>query len=98
MGYKNIEDRRRYQREWIRQRRAGKPGVKVRLRRTHKMNWFERHLNWTWVLSYLALLAGSFIVGVIIGSTSPDIGDADWNIIESVINIIGGISMLIISG
>ena len=39
------------------------------------MNWFERHLNWTYVLGYIMALVLCFIAGGILGTIDPYIAD-----------------------
>jgi len=60
-----------------------------------KTSWFERHLNWTWVLSYLLVLVGAFVFGLLIFSADPNVSE---DAVGDVAQIFGGIFMAIVSG
>ena len=39
--------------------------------KTKELNWFQSHLNWTYILGYVVVLMLSFIVGFISGTIDP---------------------------
>ena len=59
------------------------------------MNWFQRHLNWTWVLAYLLILVGAFMFGALMGILDPNV---DEDAVGVVAEIFGGIFIIIVSG
>jgi len=59
------------------------------------MNWFQRHLNWTWVLSYLLMLVGAFVFGLLMFSADPNVSE---DAVGGAAQIFGGIFMLVVSG
>jgi len=74
---------------------SGQGSSPVFLQEVHEPNWFQRHLNWTWILSIGGYFLACFIGGVILGLTSPEIGD-DSYAAEGIYNLIAGILWLII--
>ena len=58
----------------------------------YRMNWFQRHLNWTCVFSYLLVLVMATIGSVITVLTYPDISH---NILAGIAAIAGGIILLL---
>ena len=69
------------------------------------MNWFQRHLNWTWVLSLLLVLVLAFIAGIVVQLTGPNVG-GDYGAIaqqlrvelaSKVADLVGSIIILISS-
>ena len=61
----------------------------------YRMNWFQRHLNWTWVLSYLLMLVGAFMFGFLMFLADPNISE---DAVGGVAEIFGSIFMLVVSG
>ena len=59
------------------------------------MNWFQRHLNWTWVLAYLLLIVGAFMFGALMGILDPNVSE---DAVSVVAQIFGGIFILVVSG
>ena len=55
------------------------------------MNWFERHLNWAYVLGFLATFALCFIASFILVSIDPYVAD---EVLDLVGYLIGFIIML----
>jgi hypothetical protein len=53
-------------------------------------NWFERHLNWTlfltWVAAYPIVFVGAFLVGIAIYASNPDTLQSD---VEAVGYLVG---------
>jgi len=60
-----------------------------------RMNWFQRHLNWTWVLSYLLMFVGAFMFGFLMGLADPNVSE---DAVGVVAQIFGSIFMLVVSG
>lgn len=52
------------------------------------MNWFEKHLNWTYVLVYVLIIAVRFLVVAVGGS----------DLFFGIIYIVGIVFILIVSG
>jgi hypothetical protein len=60
-----------------------------------RKNWFQRHLHLTWALSYLLVLVGAFVFGVLVWFADPNISE---NAVGGVTMIFGIIFMLVVSG
>ena len=59
------------------------------------MNWFQRHLNWTYVLGWLLTLVLCLILGFVMVMIDPNISDDDLEVMG---NLVGGVIMLVVSG
>ena len=59
------------------------------------MNWFQRHLNWTYVLGWLLMLVLLFILGFVLAVIDSNISE---DALDTIGNLIGGIFMLVVSG
>jgi ABC-type dipeptide/oligopeptide/nickel transport system permease component len=59
------------------------------------MNWFQRHLNWTFVLGFFAMFVLAFIIGIFIVVANLKISDS-W--IQAVMQILAIVVMLTIGG
>ena len=44
-------------------------------------NWFERHLNWTMVLAWPAIVGVGFVVGMIMVSINPYVSDVATQVV-----------------
>jgi len=51
------------------------------------MNWFNRHLNWSWILAWVLCLLTAFLVGVAIGATAPGTPDEAFDAIGIVLTL-----------
>jgi len=52
------------------------------------MNWFKRHLNWTYVLGYIAVFVFCFIVGFVLAVVDPYVSDEVLDVVGYSICII----------
>ena len=43
--------------------------------KANELNWFQRHLNWTYILGYVIVIVLSFIVGFILVGIDPYVAD-----------------------
>ena len=54
-----------------------------------RMNWFQRHLNWTWVLCLLLTFVVAFVTGFLMAIVDP-------NVSEDVADVVGWIIYLVV--
>ncbi len=45
------------------------------------MNWFQRHLNWTYILGVVVFLVLCFIMGLILGTIDPYVADETLDVV-----------------
>lgn len=66
------------------------------------MNWFERHLNWTVVLSWVAQYPLAFVLGTLVTlflySVSPNMAEETVAGVAAVIAVIGDLTALFLVG
>jgi ribosomal protein L37AE/L43A len=71
------------------------PQYQQQIQQPVHMNWFQRHLNWTWVLSFLPAIVVVFIAEFLVAFSDPTVSiDA----LTAVGKMAGGTVMLIVSG
>ncbi len=70
------------------------------------MNWFQRHLNWTWVFGFLLTLVLMTVVVVVIELVALIVGGEAAGVErlmvdqleDAVQKLVGGVIMLVVSG
>ncbi len=50
-----------------------------------ELNWFYRHLNWTYILGYVLVLVLCFIAGLILGTIDPYVADETVDLVAYLI-------------
>jgi hypothetical protein len=63
------------------------------------MNWFQRHLNWTYVLTYLLAFILAFLPIIVVASAFPDVsvGDDPLSSVVAIGQLVAGIIVLIVN-
>lgn len=56
--------------------------------KARELNWFYRHLNWTYILGYVVVLVLCFIAGFILGSIDPYVADEILDVVTYLISFI----------
>ena len=56
------------------------------------MNWFQRHLNWTLVLSFLVVLVVAYMMAVVVVVVDPsDVREGTVGAVEEAVGLVGGL-------
>jgi ribosomal protein S27AE len=61
----------------------------------NSMNWFQRHLNWTFVLSFFSMFVLASIIGLIVGIANLKFNDKS---LDAIAEIACGIVLLTVGG